>query len=78
MNLKNKYTIFFSSLIALSSLIHLPAFSKSIMVSQESNMGMSIQKQQVVALLKSIENGDAKPVSYINANKYIQHNLNYR
>lgn len=32
-------------------------------------------KAQVVALLKSIETGDAKPVSYINPAKYIQHNL---
>lgn len=33
------------------------------------------QKQQVVDLLKSIETGDAKPVAYINPDKYIQHNL---
>lgn len=32
-------------------------------------------KEQVVALLKSIETGDAAPVDFINANKYIQHNL---
>lgn len=32
-------------------------------------------KEQVVALLKSIETGDAAPVGFINANKYIQHNL---
>jgi len=32
-------------------------------------------KQKVVALLKSIETGDTIPVSYINPNKYIQHNL---
>ena len=32
-------------------------------------------KQKVVALLKSIETGDTVPVSYINPNKYIQHNL---
>jgi predicted SnoaL-like aldol condensation-catalyzing enzyme len=33
------------------------------------------QKQQVIELLKSIETGDAKPVTYINPNRYIQHNL---
>ena len=33
------------------------------------------QKQQVLALLKSIETGDAGPVSSINPSKYIQHNL---
>ncbi len=32
-------------------------------------------KAQVVALLKSIETGDLAPVSSINPNKYIQHNL---
>ncbi|CAI1621714.1 nuclear transport factor 2 family protein [Serratia plymuthica] len=32
-------------------------------------------KQQVVALLKSIETGDTAPVAYINPDKYIQHNL---
>lgn len=32
--------------------------------------------EKVVALLTSIETGDPKPVSYINPNKYIQHNLN--
>ena len=32
-------------------------------------------KEQVVQLLKSIETGDMKPVAYINAEKYIQHNL---
>jgi len=32
-------------------------------------------KQKVTALLKSIETGDAGPVSFINPDKYIQHNL---
>jgi predicted SnoaL-like aldol condensation-catalyzing enzyme len=32
-------------------------------------------KQQVVALLKSIETGDSGPVAGINPDKYIQHNL---
>lgn len=32
-------------------------------------------KQQVIALLKSIETGDSAPVAFINADKYIQHNL---
>lgn len=36
---------------------------------------MSLQKQQVAALLKSIETGDAGPVAFINPTKYIQHNL---
>ena len=32
-------------------------------------------KEKVVALLTSIETGDPKPISYINPDKYIQHNL---
>ncbi|THU33592.1 hypothetical protein FAM09_25285 [Niastella caeni] len=34
------------------------------------------KKQQVTALLKAIETGATEPVATINANKYIQHNLN--
>ncbi|WP_223598296.1 nuclear transport factor 2 family protein [Chryseobacterium sp. GVT01B] len=41
---------------------------------QEKNMEPS-NKDKVVALLKSIETGATEPVSYINPNKYIQHNL---
>lgn len=33
------------------------------------------QKEQIVALLKSFETGDLRPVAVINPNKYIQHNL---
>jgi predicted SnoaL-like aldol condensation-catalyzing enzyme len=33
------------------------------------------RKAQVVALLKSIETGEAAPVAIVNPNKYIQHNL---
>ena len=32
-------------------------------------------KQQATELLKSIETGDSKPLTYINPTKYIQHNL---
>lgn len=32
------------------------------------------KKEQVVALLKSIETGDSAPVAVINPAKYIQHN----
>ncbi|MFM8911529.1 MAG: hypothetical protein ACKOE6_01265 [Flammeovirgaceae bacterium] len=41
---------------------------------KEEKMEIS-NKQKVVALLKSVETGDSVPVSYINPNKYIQHNL---
>lgn len=33
------------------------------------------KKEQVVALLKSIETGDTAPIAFINSGKYIQHNL---
>lgn len=36
---------------------------------------MTSQKQQVRALLQSIETGDSAPVAAINPDKYIQHNL---
>lgn len=35
----------------------------------------SMNKQKVVELLKSIETGDPAPVSYINPDQYVQHNL---
>lgn len=38
-------------------------------------MSEDSRKQQVIDLLKSIETGEAGPVSYINPEKYIQHNL---
>lgn len=38
-------------------------------------MSTQHQKQQVVDLLKAIETGAAEPVSVINADRYIQHNL---
>lgn len=41
---------------------------------EEKSMSTS-NKEKVVALLNSIETGDQKPVSYINPEKYIQHNL---
>lgn len=33
------------------------------------------KKEKVVALLKSIETGDTNPIAFINAEKYMQHNL---
>jgi len=36
---------------------------------------MSVEKQQVVALLKSIETGDPAPAAVVNPAKYIRHNL---
>ena len=42
----------------------------------KENIKMEISKKdQVVALLTSLETGDKTPISYINPTKYIQHNL---
>lgn len=41
---------------------------------KETKMKIS-NKQKAIALLKSIETGTKEPISYINATKYIQHNL---
>ena len=44
-------------------------------IKKEFKMETKSKKQKVIELLKSIETGDPHPVSYINAQKYIQHNL---
>ena len=36
---------------------------------------MAEPKQQVLELLKSMETGDEKPLSYVNPDNYVQHNL---
>jgi predicted SnoaL-like aldol condensation-catalyzing enzyme len=64
--------------IALSTLMWLCTTSQkshSLTNKKEIKMETKSKKQKVVELLKSIEKGDTKPVSYINQNKYIQHNL---
>ena len=53
--------------------IGLAAAVPNITFAQEA--AMTPQKQQVVALLKSIETGDPAPVASVNPDKYIQHNL---
>lgn len=63
-----KKTVLLSSLAAL--------FITGCTLSQDNNMGaIKSEKQQVVELLNSIENGNPEPVAYINQSKYIQHNL---
>lgn len=42
---------------------------------EEKTQQLPSPKEQVTALLKSIETGDSAPVAFINPNKYIQHNL---
>ena len=53
--------------------IGLAAAVPNITFAQEA--AMTPQKQQVVALLKSIETGEPAPVASVNPDKYIQHNL---
>lgn len=48
--------------------------SKKAPAENANSMSLS-KKDQVVALLNSFNTGDQTPISYINPNKYIQHNL---
>lgn len=47
--------------------------NKSVSISKKTNL--IDNKKKVASLLKIFENGDTKLLSYINPNKYIQHNL---
>jgi len=63
-----KKTVLLSSLAAL--------LITGCTLSHDNNVGaIKNEKQQVVELLNSIENGSPEPVAYINQSKYIQHNL---
>jgi predicted SnoaL-like aldol condensation-catalyzing enzyme len=64
----------------LCGLTSCSAETKSSEIKKDTLMETQVKKEisnadKVIALLKSIETGDAVPVSYINPNKYIQHNL---
>ena len=49
---------------------------KEEIINQEKMETMELSnKEKGVALLRSLETGDQTPVGYINAEKYIQHNL---
>lgn len=58
--------------IAIMAMALAACSTEKITVKKESTMS---NKSKVTALLKSIETGDSTPVTYINPNKYIQHNL---
>jgi predicted SnoaL-like aldol condensation-catalyzing enzyme len=68
-----KYSVVFAAVFATTAMFAACTTSKPNH-SQEKTMNTPY-KAQVVALLKSIETGDPAPVSSINPNKYIQHNL---
>jgi predicted SnoaL-like aldol condensation-catalyzing enzyme len=59
----------------LASFLVASVFSGCVFAQQSKENQMITNKQKVVELLNSIENGNTKPVGYINPNKYIQHNL---
>lgn len=61
-------------LAILSGVIFLLTICTTTISAKEIKTNLS-NKEKVVALLTSIETGDPKPVSYINPDKYIQHNL---
>lgn len=50
-------------------------YSQNKPISKTKKTEKMENKQKVVSLLKAIETGASEPVSYINPNKYIQHNL---
>lgn len=64
----------FSAIAVLATAVAVAACGSTQHHYQEKNMS-SNQKQHAVDLLKSIETGDPVAVSYINPDKYIQHNL---
>lgn len=66
MNKKNLILLLVTAIIANA------AFSQQ---KKSGKMENSQQKQQVAALLKSLETGDPAPVSVINQSNYTQHNL---
>ena len=49
--------------------------SSALVTSVAADDATLSNKQKVVALLNSIESGDQKPISFINAENYTQHNL---
>ena len=64
--------------IALSTLLWSCSTSqnKHLLTKQtEGKMELKSNKQKVIELLNSIENGNTKPIGYINKNNYKQHNL---
>lgn len=64
-----------SSKVALAGFLAISLLSGCLAGQDVKNNQVKSNKVKVVELLNSIENGDTKPTGYINANKYIQHNL---
>ncbi len=65
-----------SRLLATTILtLGLAACGSASVTESVSAAGSSVEKQQVLALLKSIETGEQAPAAVINPTNYIQHNL---
>ena len=68
-----KSTLIFS-LLAIALVMSSCSTNKNSQIKKEVKMELS-NKEKVVALLNSFNTGDQTPISYINHEKYIQHNL---
>ncbi|MFT2008711.1 nuclear transport factor 2 family protein [Pontibacter sp. 13R65] len=67
--------VFKTSLLAVAVAGIVSCSLENKVSSQEEDTAMSTKKQQVVELLKALETGATEPVSVINPDKYIQHNI---
>ena len=65
------------SILILSAVILIASCTtnKNSQTQKESVQMELSKKEQAVALLSSLQSGDATPIGYINPTKYIQHNL---
>lgn len=77
-----KYTLLSASILLSIGLSSCGEEKKAENTTTETSTEMTVEekveisnKEKVVSLLKSIETGAKEPVSYINPEKYIQHNL---
>ncbi|WP_121627904.1 nuclear transport factor 2 family protein [Poseidonibacter antarcticus] len=66
---------FLNTKIVLASILATSIFAGCVVNQDVNKAEVKSNKTKVVELLQSMENGDKKPASYINKNKYIQHNL---
>lgn len=64
-----------TTLMAIAAVSLMTSCGAQANKSTNENKGTMAKKEQVVALLKSIETGDAAPIAFINAQRYTQHNL---
>lgn len=68
-------TLFLSLFVLATALISCNTNDNSVSTTKEDIKMELTNKEKVVALLNSFNTGDKTPISYINPEKYIQHNL---